>query len=198
MNRFFAAVLTFVFAMMPAATCHADWWNPLTWGATRHSNFGTSDIEFRDPAKSGDLSWVLAKDEESRVDVLADLPASREDVRKLMQVNQADKAALAALEGSMNQLAKSLPAEKAEVLKRVARRVCEEHLDELLDSCIDAYMGKFSKADIEQMINFLSSPAGKKMIKVMPEVVRDSAQAGIRFGSRLGPIIDQELQREGF
>lgn len=63
-------------------------------------------------------------------------------------------------------------------------------LEEMTYPIYDKY---FTESDLEKMIEFNNTDAGEKMIREMPNVMRESMLAGQEFSQTLGPKIQQRL-----
>lgn len=58
--------------------------------------------------------------------------------------------------------------------------------DELLKQLIPLYDKYYTKDDIDQIIQFDATPLGQKLLKVMPEIARESQTIGYQWGSKIG------------
>lgn len=64
--------------------------------------------------------------------------------------------------------------------------------DEIVQAMIPAYQQHFTKADIDAMNTFYSSPVGQKVLQELPEVMREGMQAAMPI---LSTYIDEWKER---
>ncbi len=57
-------------------------------------------------------------------------------------------------------------------------------VDEITEAMIPAYQKHFTKADIEAMNAFYSSPVGQKVLQELPAVMQEGAQAAMPIMSK--------------
>jgi hypothetical protein len=68
---------------------------------------------------------------------------------------------------------------------------------QLLDSLVPIYAAHFSRAEIDQLVQFYSSPIGQHLAEVQPLMTQESVEVGQRWGAVLGRQIADSLQRAG-
>src|SRR5215467_12176217 len=120
-------------------------------------------------------------------------PAKEAAIRKLFEVQGAkqviDKTVAAMLETTRPQIAAMLPPGdyKDKLLDAFLARF-RQKLDasKMVDASLPVYDKYFSKADIDGLIAFYSTPLGKKAISVLPQVLVESQAAGMKLGERWG------------
>jgi uncharacterized protein len=133
-----------------------------------------------------------------------ELPATREDILKLFQVmNLTDQ-----MRQVMDSIAKQQREMIHESIKRRSPQVTERELARLdqfttemmkelpiegmLDDMIPVYQKHLTKADVEAMSVFYSSPTGKKMLREMPAMTAESMQAA---GPRIQAMMEKVMDR---
>lgn len=67
--------------------------------------------------------------------------------------------------------------------------------DELMNAILPIYDKHFSHQEIRQLIAFYESPLGRKISTTLPEIQRESVEAGRAWGERLGDRMHEELQK---
>ncbi|HWP83987.1 MAG TPA: DUF2059 domain-containing protein [Terriglobia bacterium] len=116
--------------------------------------------------------------------------ASREDVRKLMEVMQV-RSQMQHMIDQMSQQARTVgreqvrsrypnfPEETLAKLEALQEQMYKEMpIDGMLEDIVPVYQRHFSKADVNAMIAFYSTPTGKKLLQAMPSLASESMQAG--------------------
>lgn len=132
---------------------------------------------------------VLAASAQVTVSVSSDPPASREDILKLfdvMQVRSQMNAIMTQVMGQMRtmsheQMKKQNPniteAELAKVDASSQQLIQEMPIDGMLDDMIPVYQKHLTKADVDSMVGFYSTPTGQKLLREMPAIVAEGMQA---------------------
>jgi hypothetical protein len=119
----------------------------------------------------------------------SDAPATREDVLKLFNTMKIHEQMRLVMDSVMKQqramireaLKKREPQITAEQLARLDQMTTETMkdmpVDSLLDDMIPVYQKHLSRADVDAMNTFYSSPTGQKLLKEMPAMTAESMQA---------------------
>jgi hypothetical protein len=138
-------------------------------------------------------------------------PATKEDVQKMFDVMQARRNAEAMLNNLKQQIpsmisssfAKQLPNATAEqktqmdaFIKEMVQKIYSNMpFEELLQAQIPVYQRHFTRAEIQQMTQFYSSPVGQKFLTEMPTVVSESMQASYPIVQRWVSSQMAEIQK---
>lgn len=126
---------------------------------------------------------------------LAQQLGDRNDIRKLMEVTGVAEL--------MSQMSGMLLAQ----LKTMAPGVPESEwtkyeakLDgkNIIALSVPVYAKHFTPEEIDELIKFYSTPVGQKTISTMPVVIRESMEAGQRWGQEAGTKIIEELKAGGY
>lgn len=135
-------------------------------------------------------------------------PEVRADIERLMELTGAYDPKLMDQMGSMmaQQVARTIGVEKPEALER-CMEIALETVGEMLSD--GDFMGEmnaiyakyFSHEDIRQMIAFYETPAGRKSVEVMPELMSESMQVTMQWFAKVNPVIQErvtsQLREEG-
>jgi uncharacterized protein len=68
--------------------------------------------------------------------------------------------------------------------------------DELVALLVPIYAKHFSESDIEEIIEFYETPAGKKLVKEQGDIARESQTIAQKWGREIGEKIAKELTNE--
>jgi hypothetical protein len=130
-------------------------------------------------------------------------PARETNIRKLLEVSGSAKFSEEMVTGSTEQvkdsLLKSLPAGEHSqkivdsFLRRYKTRFTIEQLIALMVPIYDHYL---SDEDIRGLIEFYQTPLGQRAVKVLPQVARESQQAGSDLGQKVIAQVVKEVQDE--
>lgn len=132
-------------------------------------------------------------------------------VNELMVVMEIDKQMNGGFEAmlpAVDQLALqlSLNEEEKKELLDIYRAWFEEDIDrkKLVDGTADLYRQAFSEDEIKEMLQFFSTPTGKKVVKESPALMQKGAQLGMVEAQekqallleRLSPFIEKHTQQQ--
>jgi len=82
------------------------------------------------------------------------------------------------------------------LVSRVMQEEMAAALPSLLDQIAPLYAEHFTHDEIRGLIDFYSTPLGRKTVEAMPELMQQSSELGMRWGQRVAPRIMQRLQEE--
>ncbi len=118
-----------------------------------------------------------------------------ENVKQIMQ-NSAEE--------SFRQKVPNATPKQIEALRGMFDEVTKTPLDEMINAVISIYQRHLTKADVEELIRFYSSPVGQKLLREQPQIMRESMQAGAeiqrkrmdeiqaRIKERMGELINAD------
>ncbi|HET7841242.1 MAG TPA: DUF2059 domain-containing protein [Terriglobia bacterium] len=66
----------------------------------------------------------------------------------------------------------------------------------LLQQIIPIYAKYMSEEDVKAVIRFYKSPAGQRLLKVMPEMMQESSEVGKQWGENLAREVMDEMAQE--
>lgn len=132
----------------------------------------------------------------------------RADIERLLEVTDAIAVSQqmagfvsANMAKTLRQLRPDIPKEIIDMLPAEVDAVFADNLDSFKELMIPLYHRHFTGEEIKDMIRFYDTDLGKKMVRVMPALARDSMEVGQRWGQSLGPKIDAriraKLRKEG-
>jgi hypothetical protein len=110
--------------------------------------------------------------------VLAE-PAKPESVQKLMDISGAGELGKMMMSQMMPAMKQSIPDASEEFWQDVA---AEMNFDQLITSIIPVYQQHLSEDDIQAVLQFYATPAGKKLISSQPMIMQQSMQIGQQWG----------------
>lgn len=96
--------------------------------------------------------------------------------------NEIDKAigsAVASIRSQMTQ--QGVAPEKVDAFVAALRDELDAGAATLVDDLARSYAGRFSDAEVEDLIAFYESPTGKKLVAVQTELAQEQAQAILRW-----------------
>jgi len=135
------------------------------------------------------LLFCITAVAQTTVSISNDPAASREDILKLFDVLQIQEQMRQVMRQvtvqmramSHEQMRKTNPNITAEELAKIDARsdqlINTVPIDGMLDDMVPVYQKHLTKADVDAMINFYSSPTGKKILHEMPAMTAEGMQA---------------------
>lgn len=130
-------------------------------------------------------------------------PAKEADIRELMNVtgtsnlgDQLMKAGMDQFRANVTESQPDNPRAKQFAEAFVAR--FQKHFDpsSLTDNVIPIYDKYLSSDDLKELLQYYKSPLGQRMLKVLPEIARESQSAGFSLGQKAAQETLDELKAE--
>jgi uncharacterized protein len=87
-------------------------------------------------------------------------------------------------------------ADMAAFFEQFKAEIKTEGFDDLYAILIPIYRKHFTEADVDALLAFYDSPAGKKMVSVMPLITQESMAAGAAWGQQLAEKIIKRLEEK--
>jgi uncharacterized protein len=116
--------------------------------------------------------------------------------KRLVQASGAEAIILKSIELTLPAKRAQNPTINPEFWDRFTTKARAE-IGVLVDSLAPIYARRFSKAELEQLVAFYESPVGRHIVADQADIVQESQQLGVRWGTRLGAAIAVELANEG-
>ena len=129
--------------------------------------------------------------------------AQEAEIRQLLQLTGTTDA----VAGQMGQMAEQLrpliensipPGERRHEIaeaftKKFRSRANSETLTKLM---IPIYAKYLTNDDVKSLIRFYQSPAGQRLLKVMPQMMKEAGEAGQEWGTKTATDIVEEMAQE--
>ena len=116
-------------------------------------------------------------------------PASKESIEKLMQVTGAGNLGQQMLAQMLPAMQQMIPDAPPEFWQSVQQEI---NIDEMVAMVVPIYQKHLSEEDIQSMLAFFASPAGKKLISVQPVIMQESMQKGQLWGQQVFMRVKQK------
>lgn len=116
-------------------------------------------------------------------------PASAESLKKLMQATGAGQMGKQVANQMIPSLKRMMPDASEQFWIEVRAEI---NGDELEDLIIPVYQKHLTEADVEALNAFYQTPAGRKLISIQPDIMRESLVISRLWGQKLAQrIIDK-------
>ncbi len=87
------------------------------------------------------------------------------------------------------------------IISEETHKVISENMNAFIERIIPIYDKYYTDEDIKGVVDFYSTPLGKKMLSVMPVTLQESMAAGQKWGESLVPLLVERItaraKREG-
>jgi hypothetical protein len=117
------------------------------------------------------------------------------DIKTLLGLTKSGELAVQMMQEMLNAYRQGLPQVPDEFWLGFAKRV---KTDDLVEMLVPIYDRHLTHADVTSLIEFFQSPAGKKLVSVQPEIMKESMQVGQAWGEKLANEVTAELQKKGY
>ena len=124
-----------------------------------------------------------------------------EDTRKLMQVVGTSGVLKQILDDTIEQQIATMRRLRPELPDRFWDQFTSDfkrdaNPDELIDLMVPIYEKNFSHDEIQQLLVFYSTPLGKKITSTLPEIQRESMDAGKQWGEKVAERLEERMNKE--
>ncbi len=121
--------------------------------------------------------------------------SKNDDIRMLLELTGAAKLGIQIMDQMIEMFKQNMPDVPEKFWSDVMKEVKGDDLIKLIIPIYDKY---FTHDDIKELIKFYNTPIGKKVIKLLPQITRESMEAGQKWGKELGEKIKNKLEQEGY
>lgn len=118
-----------------------------------------------------------------------------EDIEKLLEITNTKTQAVQMLDLLIPELKSIVPGAPDAFWDMFKEKL---DLDNFVDMIIPIYDTHFSHDDINALIRFYETPAGKRLLEVTPSITRESYIAGQTWGEKVARDVVDELIRQGY
>lgn len=137
------------------------------------------------PAPSGAAAVQPALSEEARA----------QRIQEILEVTGSGELGLQMMHAILEPMRSALPQVPAEFWDGFIARV---DVDELEDLIVPIYEKHFTDEELDAMLEFYQTPAGRSMLSKMPAVMQESIAVGQEWGQRLAEEIVRDLEAAGY
>lgn len=119
-------------------------------------------------------------------------------LREMMVVSGSDKTFEMVVPQIMEMMRQQLPQVPAEFWEEMEKEMMDTAFNDLVDMLVPIYQKYLTQGDLEEVIKFYQTPAGKKLGSSTPHINAASMQAGQEWGMKIGQKIQAKLQEKGY
>jgi uncharacterized protein len=122
-------------------------------------------------------------------------PDTHAKARRLLELTGAGKLGMQMLDGLIATWKETLPGVPTEFWDAFRAKV---KADDLVEMLIPVYEKHLTSDDLDALIQFFSSPAGRRYVEKQSPILADSMKIGQAWGARLADEVMDELKKEGY
>lgn len=134
------------------------------------------------------LSCVLAVMMALPVSAATDTKEAK--VRELLRLTKSAETALQGVDQMIQMMKGSMPQSNEEFWTKLRAEI---RMDEYIDQMVPVYLANFDEADLDALIQFYQSPAGKRLIEKQPAILQQSMAIGQKWGQQLAAKVLQQM-----
>jgi len=128
------------------------------------------------------------------VDSADNTPAKKADIQKLIKMTGQCELASMMLDQMIKTFKQTMPQVPEKFWTDFKAEAQDDSLSQLY---IPIYEKNMTHADIKELIKFYETPAGKRYIQAMPEMTKQSMEAGEIWGRQIAQKVIMKLQSSG-
>lgn len=129
------------------------------------------------------------------VSVFAQTTSKEQKVRQMLELTGTAKIGVQTVNTLLATFQRQYPNVSKEFWNEISRKV---NAEELINLVTPIYAKYYTEEDLDQIILFYNSPAGKKVTATLPQITQESMEAGKAWGEKLVKQIVQEMQEKGY
>jgi hypothetical protein len=149
------------------------------------------------------LTWMLPLQPAAPTaaqDPLTD--AKRADILRLLQVTGSAQIGLQFADAMISEMNRDLqaanpdlPPRAFDIVKEEVTKLMQQRVSSLLDVLVPIYQENFTHEEIKGLVQFYTTPLGKKVIQKMPAVMQQGMAAGEAWGQSMMEVLEQRLEK---
>ena len=119
-------------------------------------------------------------------------------LKEMLVVSGSDKTFEMVVPQMIEMMKPQLPQVPGEFWEEMEKEMKNTAFNDLVDMLVPIYQEYLTQEDLEEVIKFYQSPAGKKLGSSAPHISMATMQAGQHWGMKLGQKIQAKLQEKGY
>ena len=119
-------------------------------------------------------------------------------LKEMLVVSGSDKTFEMVVPQMIEMMKPQLPQVPGEFWEEMEKEMKNTAFNDLVDMLVPIYQEYLTQEDLEEVIKFYQSPAGKKLGSSAPHISMSTMQAGQQWGMKLGQKIQAKLQEKGY
>lgn len=121
--------------------------------------------------------------------------SKQQKIKQLLVVTGSGNLSIQMMKSIMGSYQKSHPQIPQEFWNNFMQEVKADDLEKII---IPIYDKHFTETEIDDLVKFYNTPAGKKMIEKMPLIMQESMSAGRIWGKEIAERVAARLKEQGY
>jgi len=118
------------------------------------------------------------------------------NIRKMLEATGVERNFAVLIPRLIEMEKESNPNIPVEFWDRFQQKMLDESMQEVYDALIPIYKKHLTEADVQGIMEFYSTPAGKSLIEKTPMIMQESMTVGGELGKRIALKVTEELVKE--
>jgi uncharacterized protein len=124
--------------------------------------------------------------------------AYTKSLKELFELNGTEETFITAIDQMMEMFETSRDDVPADVWKALGDEFSKTSLNDLVEMLAPVYHKHLTIDDLNQIIVFYKTPAGKKLAMTTPAITQESMQIGQQWGMKVGQKVEDRLREKGY
>lgn len=119
-------------------------------------------------------------------------------LRKMFKVSGTEETYQTIIQQMFGMFKQQYPQVEEEIWDEFEKEFSKTSLDDLTEMLVPVYSKYLTIEDLEAMIEFYSTPTGKKFARNTPMITQESMQIGQEWGLKMGEDFIKKMQEKGY
>jgi uncharacterized protein len=122
-------------------------------------------------------------------------PAYEAALKRMMKANGSDETFVVVIDQMIEMYKVQMPEISGEKWDKMGELLRSQSIETLVEMLVPVYQKHLTIEDLESIIGFYNSPAGKKLGKATPFITQESMQVGQAWGQSLAGDIAKAIEK---
>lgn len=122
----------------------------------------------------------------------------RETLQKMFEVAGSEETYKSVIKQMFSMFKQQYSEVEQEVWVEFEKEFLKSSIDELTEMLMPVYQKYLTIEDLEAIIVFYETPAGKKFARYTPVITQESMQIGQEWGMKIGEGFEQKMREKGY
>ncbi len=119
-------------------------------------------------------------------------------LKQLLEVSGTEASFSTVIKQMMTMVKQGNPNVPTTIWNDFEQEMLNTSLDDLVEMLVPVYQKHLSQEDLNSLIAFYQTPAGKKYAEKTPLIMQESMQVGQQWGMQIAQKIQQKLSEKGY
>lgn len=124
--------------------------------------------------------------------------AYKKALAKMFRASHSDQTFEAAIKQMFSMFREQMEEVPSEIWDDLENELGKTSINDLVEMLIPVYKKHLTIEDLNGLINFYESPAGRKYAEENPAIVQESMAVGQEWGKKIGADLAEKLKEKGY